>query len=248
MDPPLWEKLVTDVAAMSPAASAYIRRHPSLSSEAMTKWKVGILPTDGGGDKRGWSLRNHVLYPMKSEQNEVIAFVGRDPQYEDKLQTFEATPAEQRDASKRPSKCRFPKGFHRGLELFGQERERLEENGYREAIHRHGLIIVEGFNDVIGLDALQVPAMGICSNHVSEEQLTKIIRLANELAGGKVRLMLDCDAEGDDGAKEAAWKLLQAGVDVRPLWSRSMHGGKFAGRQPESLKADDWSAMLPPCQ
>ncbi len=166
----------------------------------MRKWHVGILPADGGGDKRGWSLRTQVIYPFKSEENEVIAFAARDPQFEEKLQTFEATPAEQRDASKRPSKCRFPKGFHRGLELFGQDRERLEENGYREAIHRNGLIIVEGFNDVIGLDALQVPAMGICSNHVSEEQLTKIIRLANELSEGKVRLMFDCDAEGDDGA------------------------------------------------
>ena len=40
MDPPLWEKLVTDVAAMSPEASAYVRRHPCLSSEAMNKWQV----------------------------------------------------------------------------------------------------------------------------------------------------------------------------------------------------------------
>lgn len=69
---------------------------------------------------------------------------------------------------------------------------------------------------------------------VSDAQVTKIVRLANELSEGKVRLMLDCDAEGDDGAKEAAWKLLQTGLDVRPLWSRSMYDGKFAGRQPES--------------
>ncbi len=241
MDPPLWEKLVTDVAAMSPAASAYVRRHPSPLSEAMMqKWHVGILPTDGGGDKRGWSLRNHVIYPYRSETGEVIAFVGRDPEFENKLQKFEATPAEQRDASKRPHKYRFPKGFHRGIELFGQEQGRLEENGYREAIHRLGLIIVEGFNDVIALDALEVPALGICSNLMSDEQVAKIIRLSNELSEGRVRLLFDCDNEGDEGAKDAAWKLLQAGVDVRPLWSRSMHGGKFAGRQPESLNGDEW--------
>jgi len=119
MDPPIWEKFVTDVAAMSPEASAYVRRHPSLSSEAMAKWHVGILPTDGGGDKRGWSLRNHVIYPLKSEENEVLAFVGRDPNYETKVRAFEAKPPEQRDASKRPNKYRFPKGFHRGIELFG---------------------------------------------------------------------------------------------------------------------------------
>ena len=209
----------------------------------MRKWHVGILSADGGGDKRGWSLRTQVIYPFKSEENEVIAFAARDPQFEAKLQTFEATPAEQRDVSKRPNKYRFPKGFHRGIELFGQERERLEENGYREAIHRLGLIIVEGFNDVIGLDALQVPAVAICSNLMSDEQVEKIARLAIELSEGRVRLMFDCDAEGDTGAKEAAWKLLQAGLDVRPLWSRSMHAGKFAGRQPESLKSDEWSSI-----
>ena len=86
-----------------------------------------------------------------------------------------------------------------------QERQRLEKDGYREAIQQLGLIIVEGFNDVIKLDSLQVPAMGICSNLVSDEQVAKIIRLANELSEGKVRLMLDCDSEGDDGAKDAAW-------------------------------------------
>ena len=243
MDPPLWEKLVTDVAAMSPAASAYVRRHPSLSSEAMTKWNVGILPTDGGGDKRGWSLRNHIIYPIRSEINEVLCFVGRDPQYEDKLQTFEATAAEQRDANKRPNKFRFPKGFHRGLEFFGQERQRLEENGYREAIHRLGLIVVEGFNDVIRLDAEGVPAVALCSNHITDEQVKKLTRWSKML-GCDISLMLDCDEAGDDGAKEAAWKLLQAGVDVRPLWSRSMHGGKFAERQPESLNADEWSSVV----
>ena len=86
--------------------------------------------------------------------------------------------------------------------------------------------------------------MGICSNLVSDEQVAKIVRLANELSEGKVRLMLDCDGEGDEGAKDAAWKLLQAGLDVRPLWSRSMHGGKFTGRQPESLNADEWSSIV----
>ncbi len=56
--------------------------------------------------------------------------------------------------------------------------------------------------------------------------------------------MFDCDAEGDEGAKEAAWKLLQVGLDVRPLWSRNMHGGKFAGRQPETLQRDEWSSIV----
>ena len=105
---------------------------------------------------------------------------------------------------------------------------------------------------MIGLDALGIPAVAVCSNLITDEQIEKLARWAKMLtiarvAGevrGKVRLLLDCDAEGDEGAKDAAWKLLQARLDVRPLWSRSMHGGTFADRQPESLKPDEWSSIV----
>mgnify|MGYP000671082312 CR=1 FL=1 len=45
-------------------------------------------------------------------------------------------PPEQRIATRAPMKHRFPKGFHRGLELFGQHGSRLKEPGYREQIAR----------------------------------------------------------------------------------------------------------------
>lgn len=241
MEPPIWEKLTRDIASMSPEASAYVRRHPALSPEAMEEWNVGVMPKDGGGDKRGWSLRNHIIYPFRSEEGEVLGFVGRDPKYEDKLRAYEATPPEERDANKRPMKHRFPKGFHRGLELFGQEQLQSEE--CRKRIEEIGLVIVEGFNDVINLDALDVPAFAICSNVVSDEQVAKIARLASEVHG-RVRLLFDCDAEGDAGAKDTAWKLLEAGLDVRPLWSCRMHGGKFAGRQPESISEKELQSLV----
>jgi hypothetical protein len=70
------EKLIRDVATMNPAAAGYIRRHPALSSESMTKWRSGYLPNDGGGDKRGWSLRGSILYPVLSEQGKVLACIA----------------------------------------------------------------------------------------------------------------------------------------------------------------------------
>ena len=82
------EKLIRDVAVMNPAASAYIRRHPCLSSESMAKWRCGYLPHDGGGDKRGWSLRGSILYPVLSEHGKVLAWVGRDVQYEQKEREY----------------------------------------------------------------------------------------------------------------------------------------------------------------
>ena len=243
MEPPLWEKLVTDVADMPPAASAYVRRHPSLSSEAMKKWNVGVMPEDGGGDKRGWSLRKNLVYTFRSQIGEVLTFTQRDVEYEKKLQAFEMIAPEKRDAKKRPAKHRFFKGFHRGLELFGQQKERLDEPGYREAIAQFGLIVVEGFNDVIRLDSAGIPAVAICSNRITDAQIEKLARWAKMLQAD-VSLMFDCDEEGDAGAADAAWKLLQAGLPVRAVWGRRMHGGRFIGGQPESLKADELSSVV----
>ncbi len=240
------DKFVIDVATMPPPAASYVRRHPCLSPESMTKWCVGVLPMDGGSDKRGFSLRGQIIYPVQSEDGQILAWIGRDPKYEEKERDFSRlTPTERTEASA-PMKHRFPKGFHRGLELFGQQASRLQEPGYRETIARHGLIVVEGFNDVIGLDNLGVPAVAIMSNRITEAQVEKITRWSRQLASGKVTLLFDCEPTGDDGAKEALWLLAQRGLNVRLGWSEAMHGGVFKGRQPENLKRDEWgSAILP---
>ena len=38
----------------------------------MEKWRIGVLPQDGGTDKRGWSLRGQVLYPILSEDGKLL--------------------------------------------------------------------------------------------------------------------------------------------------------------------------------
>ena len=43
----------------------------------MEKWRVGVLPADGGLDKRGWSLRGQLLYPVLAEDGKVLAWVAR---------------------------------------------------------------------------------------------------------------------------------------------------------------------------
>ena len=237
------EKFLMDVAHMPPAAASYVRRHVCLSPASMQKWRVGVLPQDAGSDKRGWSLRGHVLYPILSENGKLLAWVSRDPQFEMKDQAFSQLPTEQRSKDKKPSKHRFPVDFHRGLELFGQHASRITETGYAETIARHGVIVVEGFNDVLGLDAIGVPAVGIMSNKVTVEQVAKIERFAKRLANGKVTLLFDADEPGDNGAKETLWLLAQRGLDVRLGWSRSMHGESFNGRQPETLTREEWERI-----
>ncbi len=240
------EKFLRDVAAMPPAAASYVRRHTCLTPELMTKWRCGILPLDGGEDKRGWSLRGQMCYPILAEDGQVLAWVARDPQYEAKEQAFNNLPPDQRGKEKRPAKHKVPADFHRGLELFGQQAARLAEPGYREMIARCGVLVVEGFNDVLGLDAIGVPAVAVMSNAITEPQVTKIERWSRLLGGGKVGLLFDADEPGDGGAKETLWLLAQRGLDVRLGWSRAMQGGKFAGRQPETLTAEEWHQAIRP--
>ncbi len=241
------EKFVADVATMPPAAAMYVRRHTCLSPAAMQKWRIGVMPGDGGGDKRAWSLRGQILYPILSEDGQVLAWVARDPQFESKEIAFNALSAEARAKEKSPPhKHRFPVGFARGQELFGQQAARLKEPGYRESIGRIGIIVVEGFNDVLGLDALAVPSVAIMSNKITTEQVSKIERFARNLAGGKVSLLFDADHEGDNGVKESLWLLAQRGLDVRLGWSRAMHGGQFDSRQPESLTEEEWRTVIRP--
>ena len=209
--------------------------HACLTPESMTKWRCGYLPNDGGGDKRGWSLRGSILYPILSEHGQVLAWVGRDVNYEQKEREYQQLSPAERSGKDAPAKLRFPKGFHRGIELFGQQASRLKELGYREFIQQHGLILVEGFNDVINLDTLGIPSLAIMSNHMTEAQGEKILRFTKQLGINRVNLMFDCDESGTEGAKEALWFFAELQVNVRVVWSSTMHNGEFKGWQPESL-------------
>ena len=82
------------------------------------------------------------------------------------------------------------------------------------------------------------------SNNITDDQVAKVERFANSLAGGKVTLLFDADDAGDTGAKECLWLLAERGLDVRLGWSRAMRGGKFAERQPESLTPEDSAELL----
>jgi hypothetical protein len=181
---------------------------------------------------------------VRAENGKVLAWVGRDVQHEQKELEFSRFSAAERARQSPPAKHRFPKGFHRGQELFGQHASRLREPGYRECIARHGLVLVEGFNDVIGLDNLGVPALAIMSNRMTEAQGEKVTRWARHIGSGRVTLMFDCEANGVEGAKETLWYFAQQQLDVRLAWSPTMYGGAFAGKQPEAVTREDVERLL----
>lgn len=229
-------KFVTDVAAMPPAASAYLRRRPFLTSEESRKWGAGYLPRDTGEDKAGGTMRGKIVYCYRSETGEILTWFGRDPDFEDKHKSWSATDKSERE----PEKFHFVKGFHRGLELFGQHR--LRESEHAEKLKALGLIVVEGSNDVIRLATLGVPAVGLCSNTITREQAEKAARVARDLAGGIVTVFLDCDPEGENGMRQCLGYLSQI-IPVRLAWTTKMYGGKFKDRQPESLTLQEWQEI-----
>ena len=170
------EKFVVDMAQMSPRAASYFRHRPFLTPEVCRRWRMGYLPRDTGGDHGGGTMRGAIVYPMLSETGEVLTWFGRDPEYEARHQEWSSGGKQGRE----PEKFHFVKGFHRGLELFGQHR--LAEEGVAEKLSGLGLLVVEGPNDVMALDALGVPGVGLCSNTVTKEQTAKIACLAKSHA------------------------------------------------------------------
>lgn len=229
-------KFVVDVADMNPKASAYFRKRPFLTPEVCRKWRMGYLPRDAGGDKAGGTMRGQIIYAYLSQADEVLCYFGRDPEFEDKHQKWEKTDKNEPE----PEKFHFVKGFHRGIELFGQHQFHVE--GVAEKIRGLGLLVVEGPNDVIKLEQLGVPAVGLCSNNISRDQAGKVAQLAREVAGGVVTVFLDCDPEGENGMKQCLGYLAPL-VPVRLAWMSKMYGGKFRGRQPESLLPEEWAEI-----
>jgi 5S rRNA maturation endonuclease (ribonuclease M5) len=230
------QKFIVDPANMPPAASAYFRRRPFLTPDFCRKWRMGYLPRDTGGDHAGGTMRGKIVYPWLSDAGEVLTWFGRDPEFEDKHRRWEAAGKVDRE----PEKFHFVKGFHRCIELFGQHA--FQQDGVREKLQGLGLLLVEGPNDVIRLDTLGVPSVALCSNRISREQAAKAARLAREFASGIVTIFLDCDPEGEEGMKQCLMSLAQLCL-VRLAWTSNMHGGKFKGRQPESLKPEEWTEI-----
>mgnify|MGYP002624189608 CR=1 FL=1 len=221
------EQFVTDVAKMPPAASRYFRQRPYLTPDVCRKWNVGYLPSSAKGTMRG-----RITYGIESESGELLGFVGRDPDYEAKRGKWNKD-----KSGAEPIKHRFPSGrfLRRGLELYGQQSRRLDELGCRDRIAQIGILVVEGMNDVIRLDADGVPAVALMSNEVSDEQITKIVRWARGIARGKISLMLDNDDRGRDGAKATLWKLAQ---------QTSVTVANYQADQPEHLSCAELEAAL----
>ncbi len=226
------EHFVLDPSEMTPQASKYFRSREWMTPELCRAARCGYLPSSAKG-----LLRGHWVFGVLDEQGEPLCWVGRDLKFEEKHRAWDAS-GRQGDE---PAKYRFPSKqfFRRKFELYGQEQ--ISRAEHAEVLQRLGLIVVEGFNDVLRLRQLSVPSVAIMSNRITKEQVAKVVTLAEQFAGGRISVMFDANPHGDEGAEDALWDLAQTGLDVKLVWSRSMFDGRFTDREPELLSPDEWS-------
>ncbi len=234
----LWEDCVVDVAEMSPPAATYFRDRPWLTPDVCHQWKMGYLPRNGRS-----LLRGMVIYAHEDEAGEILSYSGRDVRFDEKWQQWIK---DGRPERKKPNKHRYVKGYHKGLQLYGEQANRLQDRRLKESLGQLGLVVVEGQNDVIRLDTFGIAAVGLCSNRATDEQIEKIVRISNRASLGRVILMPDNDEEGETGAKELAWALASQGLKLQLAWSRQSHDGRYGGLQPEDLTPEQWQTDLLP--
>lgn len=223
----LWQQTITDPADMTPAASRYFRNRNWLTPELCKKWGAGYLPSDSKG-----TLRGRFIYRIDSVAGVALAYAGRDADFDARKMAWDRKPK-----GTQPIKTRFPseKYFRKGLELYGQQANRLAEPGYAQTVKETGILCVEGFNDVLALDAKQQPAVGALSNRVTADQVEKLVRFAQQTDVHKVTLMFDRDEQGQQGQQDAMAKLSKH-VPVLDGWT----GYLGDAVEPEQLTAEEW--------
>jgi 5S rRNA maturation endonuclease (ribonuclease M5) len=225
--------LIVDVSDMSPEAAQYVRKRSWMTPELLRKWGVGWIPGNG----RSLFRKNYLVYTHRNERGEVVSYSGRDLSFESKWQKWLR---DGKPEGKKPHKHRYVSGYHRGLELYGGQADRLKEPYVRESLQNSGIVVVEGMNEVLRMETLGVAAVGLGSNKATDAQVEKLVRFARQAGRNRIVLLPDCDDEGESGFKELLWKLSERQVQVRLGCTRQMFDGRFAGKQPEDFTDEDW--------
>lgn len=233
----LHDDLIHDVGEMSPEAAQYVRHRPWMTPDILRKWGVGWIPGNG----RSLFRKNYLVYTHRNERGEIVSYSGRDLSFEEKWAKWMRNG---KPEGKKPGKHRYVSGYHRGADVYGGQATRIQEEYVPKSLERIGLVVVEGMNEVLRLDASEVAAVGLGSNKATETQIRKLVRFARQAAQNRVLLLPDCDEEGERGFKELLWRLAENDVDTRLGWSSGMFERRFAGRQPESLTKDELEGVL----
>jgi DNA primase len=135
-------------------------------------------------------FKGRIVVPIKNRTGEIVAYIGRSLKEDDP-----------------EGKWRFPKGFHKSLEIFGIDR--LARDGEtREAVAKYGLIVVEGCFDVISLAEKGFKnAVSTLGSEVSPQQ--RALLVDPELnPSRRVTIFFDNDEAGKAGRRKLAGDLI----------------------------------------
>jgi DNA primase len=154
-----------------PLATAFADYQDPLLVEA------GLVISNEG--KRYDRFRDRVMFPIRNERGQVIAFGGRIMQKgEPKYLNSPETPL-----------------FHKGRELYGLFEHR------RSIQHEDRVLVVEGYMDVVMLDQHGVDnAVATLGTAITSDQAARLLRLANEVVFA---------FDGDAAGRKAAWRALE---------------------------------------
>ena len=147
-------------------------------------------------------MKGRVCIPIHNVDGELMAYAGR----------WDGSEAELPEGEE---KYKFPKGFHKSLELFNLHRVK----------HCRHLIVVEGFFGAMRLHALRFPAVALMGSSLSDEQVALLHAHCPALRF--MTVLLDGDEPGRKAGDTVAARLAQS------WWTRIVHLAD--GFQPDTV-------------
>ena len=151
--------------------------HPFFEQRGLSQQAI---ETFGLGKCNKGIMRGRIVIPVHNQNGELIAYVGRH--VED-------------DPGDDSPRYRFPKGFHKNIELFNLHRAK--------ELGRRSLVVVEGYWSVIRLHLSGIPAVATFGASLSEQQAELIANSGYKL----VTVIYDGDEAGRAGADQAVTML-----------------------------------------
>jgi DNA primase len=185
--------------------------HPYLKERGFTQ---ATLEYFGVGHHSGKGIMaGRIAIPIANAEGQIVAYVGRWPGSE---------PPEAE------GKYRLPLGFHKSLEIFNLHRAKA-------CAREHGLVIVEGYFDVMRLFQYGVcHAVAVMGSTISEAQEQLILDAVGPQ--GRVTLCFDGDQSGQSCTQDALQRLSQC------VFVRAVRLG--ANIQPDDLQEDEVKALF----
>ena len=130
----------------------------------------------------------------------------------------------------------FP--FYKGLEIYNQDKLILDKNIHCQ-LKEFGLILVEGFFDVVSLvEAGFLNVGALMGSQISKDQIARLKLIAANVEIPKITVFLDRDNAGYEGAQKTNSLLNNSGFQVDIFnWEQTFFNSKMQEvKIPEKIK------------